>query len=113
MVMSSSLAGAVMMTFFAPLSIWTGVAFGKAVNLPVAHLDFLTVNLCIQVAAAIDGIIFRKLEIGFGVKKVIDGHNFHLITVFFMQGAKYLASDAAKTIYANFHFAHGIFSSHL
>ena len=84
----------------------TGVALGKAVNVPVAHAHVRAVDGHVQVRAAIDGIVFQQVKIGFRIKQVVDGRHFHPVGIGLMQGAKHLPADAAKTVDAHFDLAH-------
>ena len=83
-----------------------GITLGKAVDVPVAHAHFRAVDLGVQKGPAIDRVVFGQMEVGFRVKKIVDGHHFHAVPVTLVQGAENLATDAAKAVDAHFNFFH-------
>ena len=74
--------------------------------MPVANGHVVAVHHGVEVGAAVVGIVFQKVEVGFRVKEIVDGDDLHRILILGMQGPENLPPDAAEAVDADFNFFH-------
>ena len=111
MVMSSSLAGQVMTTFFAPasrcfcasspvLKIAPGqvrrIAVGKHGHVLAIHHQAVIRHFDIEIADAVDGVVLQQVSSGGFVAQIVDGDHLDLGIV--GHGAEDEASDATESV---------------
>jgi hypothetical protein len=133
-VRSSSLDGAVMMTFLAPLSrCWPAcragaedargfdddvhaagpqgmslrVALGEAFDFPfAADADAFGVGLNRWGEMSVGRVVAQQVRVGLRVEEVVDGHDFQGVAVTLPNGLQDLAADAAEAVDADACLSH-------
>ena len=83
------------------------ITFRKAVDVPVADDGIVSVHPGVEMCASVIGVVFKQMEIGFGVEEIVDGHNLGLIPILAVNGAENLPADTTEAVDADSYFTHG------
>ena len=79
---------------------------GRIADLQTLHAlavddQVVAVGFNVAVEAAMHGIVFQQMRIGFRVGEIIDGDNFDIVAAGFESGAENQSANTAKTIDGN------------
>jgi len=81
-----------------------GVADGKSSDFPAVNHDCIGRRFYIRPERAVGGIIFEQMGDGFGVGKIVDGHEFHIAAL--ETRPKHQTADTPESVDCN-SYRHG------